>query len=167
MPEWQVGKSTHQCARSGRLLVVGETYYSALVEEGEGFARLDLSQESWPEEDRAVFFSYWKTKVQAPEDVQKKLVIDVEAFYTFFLNLMEVEDGSKALFRYLVALILVRKRILRLDEIAKSPEGDQLIIYDRRTEKVLAIDCPEVTEDRLEEAQEQLNQIFECQVDIE
>lgn len=166
MPDWQVTKPTHHCARLERALEVGETYYSGLLEEGDSFVRLDFSVDAWQEEDKTPFFSYWKTRVQSQEEKKKKLVIDAEAFYTFFLNLLECEEESKQLFRYLVALILVRKRILRLDEIEKGPEGDSLMVYDRRTEKTYTITCPEATEERLEEAQGQLNEIFECQVDL-
>ncbi|MBN2712711.1 MAG: hypothetical protein JXR97_09835 [Planctomycetes bacterium] len=161
--DWQVSKSTCVCSATQKQIEVGETYYSALIEENEGFSRKDYSVEAWNDIDKSDFFSFWKTKVKA-EDEKKKLVIDVEAFYTFFANLMEKQNESKILFSYLVTLILVRKRILRLDEIEKGPDGDALMVYDRRADKTFRVDCPEVSDEQLEEAQKSLNEIFECTI---
>ena len=162
--DWQVAKPTRQCAASGRDLEEGEIYYSALKEEGEEFMRLDYSADAWPEMDKTPFFSFWRSRVP-PENVKKRLVIDVEAFYTFFCNLDDPAEPHRILFRYLVALILTRKRVLRLDEIEKGPDGEALLLYDRRAEKQVAVACPEADVEQLTDAQEQLNQIFECQFD--
>lgn len=163
--DWQVGKNSRVCSASGREIDVGEEHYSALIESPEGFIRQDFSVDAWGDVDKSGFFSFWKTRAHEKDEKKKRLVIDTEAFYTFFCSLMETEEEDKILFRYLVSLILTRKRILRLDDIQKTPDGDVLVLYDRRTETTVRVDCPEVTQDELAEAQETLNQIFECQID--
>lgn len=163
--DWQVSSSTHSCCVTRQLFEVGEVYYSALKEDGEGFSRLDFSSDAWEKEEKDVFFSFWKTRAREPEeDKRRKLVIDIEAFYTFFSSLEDAKDDSKALFKYLVALILTRKRVFRLDEIEKSPDGDYLLLYNRRSEKELRILSPDATDEQLAEVQENLNQIFDCQM---
>lgn len=163
--DWQVSKSTRTCAATGREIQAGEEYFSALREEEEGFVRYDYSAEAWQDVSQDGFFSFWRTTLR-PEEERKRLIIDTEAFYTFFCNLNDPQgDAQKELFRYLVALILTRKRILRLDDIDKTAEGDFLVLYDRRLEQTTRVFCPPVTETQLAEAQESLNQIFECQID--
>lgn len=166
--DWQVGKSTRQCAVTGRSLEIGEEYYSALREEGELFLRSDFSLEGWEQADKAPFFSYWRSTVQPEtDDKKRRLVIDVEAFYTFFRNLEGAEEPRKQLFRYLLSLILIRKRFLALRGIEKSDDGDCLVLWDRREEKEHRVPSGNATPEALQEAQDSLNQIFECQIGAE
>jgi len=163
--DWTIAKAARCCAATGRRLEVGEICYAALREEGEAFVRLDYSADAWPAVDKGSLFSFWKGKVPPEEtDRRRRLVIDPEAFYAFFRGLDGAESESRRLFRYLAALVLVRKRLLRLDRIDKGPEGDELVLFDRRTEESLRVAAPPVPAGRLEEAQATLNRIFECSI---
>lgn len=164
--DWDVTKTTHACSVSGRPLEEGETYFSALQDEGKQFVRYDFSPEAWAECDKAAFFSYWRTTVR-PAAEKRRLVIDVEAFYIFFSQLVGSDEDHRQLFLYLVALILVRKRVLRLEAIEKTPEGEFLALYDRRAENDVRVRVPDATDDELREAQASLDQIFDCQTGVE
>lgn len=161
---WEVSKSQRVCAITGKVLEVGDNFFSGLKEEEDSFVRLDYSQEAWEElEQKDEFFSFWRSKILAPdENKKKKLIIDVEAFYTFFCNLAGDEKHNRMLFRYLIALILVRKRVLKLEEIEKSPEGEALILLDIRKKEEVRVPVLDATEEELEAAQLELNEIFEC-----
>lgn len=163
MVHWEVGRGQRACSVTGKVFEEGDEYYSALQEEGESFARRDFCPEAWEELDKTKFFSFWRTKLQRGGDKKKnRLVIDVEAFYTFFLSLCDDEKPSRQLFRYLIALMLVRKRILRLEEVEKHPDGEALILYDTRAKEECRVPAPVAGEAELVSAQEELNQIFEC-----
>jgi hypothetical protein len=158
-----VGRSQHSCSVSGKVFSEGEEFYSALKEEGETFVRVDYSPECWDELEKKDFFSFWRTKLQKSDGKKKnRLVIDVEAFYTFFRSLENEQKESRKLFRYLIALILVRKRVLRLDEIEKSPDGEALILFDSRQKQECSVSVCAASEEALVAAQEELNQIFAC-----
>ncbi len=165
MSEWKVNKSQRVCAASGKIFEPGEVFFSALKEEDEGFTRYDYSPQVWDEIDKTAFFSYWKTHLEEKNNDRKnRLKIDTEAFYTFFCSLQHKENNNR-LFTYLLALILIRKRLLRLDEIEKSPDGESLIIYDTREKTELQVKVPEVTETAINEAKKELEEIFECSTD--
>lgn len=165
MSEWKVNKSQRVCAASGKIFEPGDAFFSALKEEGEGFTRYDYSPEVWDEMEKEAFFSYWKTHLPDRTNERKnRLKIDTEAFYTFFCSLQR-KGSSNSLFTYLLALILIRKRLLRLDEIEKSPDGENLIIYDTREKTELQVKVPEVTETAINEAKKELEEIFECSTD--
>ena len=166
MPEWKVNKSQRICTISEKVFEIGDTFFSALKEEGDSFIRYDYSSEVWNDLDKSDIFSYWKTHLQNKEqDKKNKLKIDTEAFYTFFSSLYNKDTNKNSLFTYLLALILIRKRILRLEEIEKSPEGENLIIYDTRIKDEIRVAVPEVTEETLNEAKKELEHIFECSTD--
>ena len=63
-------------------------------------------------------------------------------------------------FRYLLALILVRKRLLRLDEIEKGPDGEALILYDLRAKTEYHVPVHQGSDEELAAAQEELNQLL-------
>lgn len=160
---WEIGRSQKVCAVTGRVFAEGDEYFSALREQGETFARQDFSPEAWQEQNKDEFFSFWRTSLHKNDDRKKgRLIIDVEAFYTFFLNLAGEEKNSRKLFRYLIALILVRKRILRLDEVEKFPGGETLVLFDNRSKEECRAEISDAGEAELTAAQEELNQIFEC-----
>lgn len=162
MANWEVGRSQRMCAVTGKVFEDGDEYFSALREQGESFSRQDFSPAAWQEQDKSLYFSFWRTRLQKGERKKNKLVIDVEAFYTFFRSLEGEEATGRQIFRYLVALMLVRKRVLRLEEVEKHPEGETLILFDTRTKEECRVPAPAATEEQLATAQEELNQIFEC-----
>lgn len=162
---WDISRPKRECHATGQELTEGMTFYTALREDGETFLREDYSLEAWEAVDRAPFFSYWKGRIQ-PASARRdtRLVIDTEAFYAFFRDLGESDKPHRQLFRYLVALLLVRKRVLRLDEIEKTPDGETLLLFDNRAKEELRVFSPPATPEQLEEAEAELNQIFECRI---
>jgi len=160
--EWTIPKSTRACATTGRELEVGETYYAALKEEGERFHRSDFSVEAWPERAGEGWFSYWKTKARSPEEERKRrLVVDVERFYAVFVGLDGRTERHILVFRHLVALLLMRKRALRLDGMRADEDGERLVLWDRRAKHSWEVAVPAATSEEWERAQLDLSRSFE------
>lgn len=162
--EWRIARTSRTCAHSGEHIDTAHPYYSALVEKGEAWERLDFTPAAWPEVDKAAFFSYWKNKGGVPAG-GKRDKIDFERLLCFFDSLEGSEERRHRLFRYVLALVLGRKRHLRLDDMGRTPEGDRLIAYDKRTSRTLEIVSPEATREELAEVREELNRLFEMEAD--
>lgn len=160
---WQVARSSKHCAKTGEEIPPETPYYSALIETDSGLDRLDYTAEAWPEIDKTDFFSYWKNKGWSQKE-DKKHPIDYERLLSFFDALENAEDRFKRLLRYVVSLVLVRKRKLRLDDMIRTDEGeDKLSLFDRRDGgKNVTVISPEASREELEQAQEKLNQLFDC-----
>jgi len=98
------------CHRSRRAFVPGELFYSALVRGAEGLERIDVASECWsgpPEQ----MLAWWQSTYPAahgggPELAPVDILLDV-------LEQLESQPDDAAL-RYLLALELVRRRVLRL-----------------------------------------------------
>lgn len=163
---WHIARSTRTCALKGVEIPPEVPYYSALLDTDDGFERRDYSAEAWVEINTDEFFSYWKNKGYSPR-ADKKPQVDYERLLGFFDALGESKDAQKRLLRYVLALVLVRRRRLRLDDMGRNDRGeDRLIVYDRRDGgKTLEIVSPEASRDDLEKAQEKLNELFECDVE--
>lgn len=159
---WHIGRSSRTCARSGEHIDTTQPYFSALVEKDEGWDRLDFTPAAWPEVDKEPFFSYWKNKGGAPDN-SKREKVDFDRLLSFFDSLDGSEERRHRLFRYVLALILGRKRHLRLDDMGRTPEGDRLVVYDRRTSRTIEILSPEATREELTAVQQELNRLFDME----
>lgn len=139
---YEIGRSTGVCAATGRELTPGEAIVVALVErEGsDGFDRAEFAAEAWDGprrlSDGRRIFAHWKTTLSEPNS-KARLLIDDESLVDMFDQLcegagQEGEDRSRAALRYLLALVLCRKRLLVMDGARGASEGEPGGILVRR-----------------------------------
>jgi len=162
MAEWEISKSLGQCFGTQEVFVVGQEYYAALVETDEGLVRRDYSEEYW-ESEKPDVYCFWKTKMPDLEQ-KKKLFVSDEMLMTFFERLAEETEQEKINFRFVLTLVLMRKRKLKYDSSA-NVDGQEVwtlrITGEGRTVEVVN---PNLTEDQIEELSSQMGQIL--QVDL-
>lgn len=107
------------CATTGRPFAPGELFYSALLRGGGSVARIDVAADAWqgpPEEAIA----WWRSRYPQPGTSGPSLAPPDVLLDT--LESLE-EEGDEPL-RYLLALQLVRRRVLRIvDEPAEDDEA--------------------------------------------
>jgi len=112
-------------------------------ETGLPLRRTDLCAGCWDPERSAEYFSFWKSSVPEEGDEEKKPLarrLDVETVYDMFRRLEGHADPAQQKFRFIIALILMRKKRLRFTGVAKGPQGEHLVLEDRSegvTHKVL------------------------------
>lgn len=121
---YDVQRPSGFCAATGRSLEPGEDSFSALVdiplEEREpndqlGMKRIDVSVEAWQQGFRPPgLFSFWKTTVPDPQE-KKKLFVDDAVLINLLRRLEDTQEPQRLAFRHVVALILMRKKLLRYD----------------------------------------------------
>jgi hypothetical protein len=158
---WHIARGTRTCAETGAAIPPEVPYFSALVEtDEEGWTRRDFSADAWPGVDKSGFFSFWKNKGYSPRQ-DKRPPVDYDRLLDFFDALEGADERGKRLLRYVIALVLVRRRRLRLDDMSRSGGGDRLVVYDRRREGTMEIVSPPAGREDLEKAQEQLNYLFD------
>jgi len=162
MADWEIRKTLGQCAGTDQEFAIGQEYFAALVETEEGFERQDFSVEYWQENKPAVY-CFWKTKMIDPEH-KKKLFIDDEMLMSFFERLGEETDQEKVNFRFVLTLVLMRKRKLKYlsDAVKEGREIWHMRVAGEGRE--VTVVNPHLTEDQIEELSEQMGQIM--QVDI-
>lgn len=105
-----IGKT---CAQTGRELRPGEVCYSAVIEKGSDWLRLDYSLEAWngPPEGS---IGFWKCTVPARSDTKHR-ALDPDALLRHFEQLYEDANPAQDKFRYVLALLLVQRRRLRIN----------------------------------------------------
>lgn len=124
--DYPIGKGTGVCSATGRRLEVGERFVASLVEseESEELLRVDFSGEAWDEGARPRrLFGFWRGVIPAA-DAKKHVLIDDDAILDLFDQLATATDARRVAFRFVLALILVRKRLL-VCESTRAPKGGE------------------------------------------
>ena len=127
---YPVTRSTGRCADRDVELEPGSICVATLCETGEeGLKRLDYSLEAWEGGTRPEsLFSFWRTKVPE-EGIHKKQVIDETVLLTIFEQLADDDQPRRVALRFVLALILMRKRLLRF---MGRVEEDGIVIWRMR-----------------------------------
>jgi len=122
------------CSQCGQDFSPEDEYLSALFEEGEQFRRLDYCVGCW-QGPPAGSFAYWRGRVPAKEERPPRFVDDGE-LVELFARLSGTTEPRQAAFRYLLGVLLVRKRLLRLVRSggagARQPDagGESMAVED-------------------------------------
>src|SRR5689334_16280792 len=108
---YEVGRPGGKCVVSGRAIDPGEKYIAALRETPTGFERLDVAMEHWDTLDKTDLLASWQTIMPQAEQ-KKKLFVDDEVLCTLFERLADTQEPAKLNFRFVLGLILMRKRLI-------------------------------------------------------
>jgi hypothetical protein len=158
MDEWEINKPLGQCYGTERKIESGEEYFAALVETEEGLQRRDFCADYW-ESRKPDVFCYWKSRL--PEPGQKKqLFVDDQMLMAFFERLEKETEPEKINFRFVLALILMRKRILKYDD-TRTEDGREIwrlrIVGDKQIVEVLN---PNLDGEQIEQLSSQIGEIL-------
>jgi len=160
MADWEIKKTLGQCYGTQEPFEPGQDYYAALVETDQGLERRDYSIPYWQQHTPEVY-CFWKTRMASHEQ-KKKLFIDDEMLMAFFDRLAEETDPEKINFRFVLTLILMRKRKLKYEGSQTDAAGRELwtmrVVGQDRTETVIN---PHLTEDQIEQLSGQMGQILQ------
>jgi hypothetical protein len=160
--QWQIDKPLGRCWGMGKKIEYGEEYFATLVETEQGFERRDFCTDYWQEEKPDVF-CYWKTKLPHP-DQKKQVFVDDEMLMAFFERLEKETEQERINFRFVLALVLMRKRRLRYD--SSRMEADKEIWRLRITgeKEFVEVINPHLDEEQIEQLSSQIGEIL--QVDL-
>ncbi|TWU41933.1 hypothetical protein [Novipirellula artificiosorum] len=118
--EYRVSRCTRHCHALNRPLREGEWFYSVVLESGDDFLRQDYSAESWQGPPEGTV-GWWKNRMPRADD--KKLVLaPPEVLIDLLRQMGNFPDKIKT--RYLLSLMLMRKRLLRPCQSMQEPSTE-------------------------------------------
>jgi len=167
--DYQVARSTGRCAATGDPLEPGTACIATLVEreDDDGFDRLDFSVPAWDEGARPEhLFSYWRTHVPEPNR-ERRLLVDDEVLIEVFHRLDADDRPQRKSFRFVLALILMRKKQLRfVGREVMGPDGaeEDWLLLPRGSEPdntPIRVRNPRLTDDDVRELTEQLREVLQ------
>ena len=155
---WNVARSGLACAQCGSEFREGRTYFSALTEQGADFVRRDFCPPCWQQAKGGSFFSFWETR-RLP--AQRRPRIDTEVVLDFLRKLQEDEQPERKQMRFVLALYLVRRRVLKLAGVRR--EGDRHLLEFRRPrrQETLTVEDPHLSEEQIGTLTARLKELFQ------
>ncbi len=154
--DWKIKARAHVCVVTGEPFREEEPFFTALFEDDseEGFTRRDYSVAAW-ERERGTLqpFSYWRTVYEAPKaDPGKKEVVEKESAESLLRRLIEEDAPGTENARFILALMLERKKTLKETDTRSLGES-MLRIYEHRSGDVFIIRDPMLRLDEIDPLQ--------------
>lgn len=171
--EYHVARPTGRCAATDRPLEPGTTCIATLCESAEedGLRRLDYSPEAWEDGVRPEgLYSYWKMTVPEPDD-KKGALVDDEVLQEIFERLAEDERPKRVAFRFVLGLILMRKRLLkfsgRIEAGIDGVEHERWLMRPKGAEPddpPVEVVNPRLSDEDVRELTDQLSEILQSEL---
>ncbi len=148
MTEYEIRPRSLVCARTGRELKPGETYYSVLAATPQGFVREDYAAEAWTGPHKGAI-GFWRARVPTAAAKNRPQFVDDSVLVQFFERLEGESESQKENFRYILALLLIRKKILKLVGAETDGGREFLVVRAAATGAQTRVVNPGLTEEQL------------------
>jgi hypothetical protein len=157
MQEYDIQRCSRRCAASGRELRDGEVCFSVLVAEGGQVVRYDYAAEAWSGPPEGAI-GWWRTTVADPQ-AGRMTWAPHDVMLSYFERLLDDPAAEDA--RYVLALLLVRRRVLELERHEQDAAGRTvLVLHCPRTEAEYRVVERLPSPDRAEAIQSQLVELL-------
>ncbi|MDG2148981.1 MAG: hypothetical protein P8N09_05590 [Planctomycetota bacterium] len=155
---WKIPASTDQCARCSAGLAVDDEVTVLLSFSEEGPNREDLCATCGNNVDASGSDVFWRHKL--PESAVASPVVDYALLREMFQRMLPRSEPIYQRLSYLVGLVLVRKRFLRLRGFERR-EGEEVMVVARGAgEPSFDVPAPHLSAEVLVETREHLKRLL-------
>jgi hypothetical protein len=148
MTDYEIQGPTKVCAATGRELKPGDRFHAVLVERDGRMVRVDYAADAWPAPP-ADAIAHWAGVVPAVDKPRKPAVND-DVLLGCFDRLKGSTDPDGLNFRYVVALLLMRRKRFRFEDVVREPDGREvLLLKDVRGGAVHQVADPRLTDEQI------------------
>lgn len=160
MTEWDIQPRASACTVCAKAFADKQTYHTLLDQATESYSRRDLCADCYAGATRNTVISQWQGKYRvppppAPEAIQK------DTAETLLRKLVESSDPTQSGPRYILAVMLERKRILKHRDTIRDEQGNELLVYEHaQSGESFTLPDPHLRLDQLEEVQRQVAELL-------
>lgn len=169
MAEWKFRRRQDGCDLCQRAFDEGQRYVSALRVEDESIARQDVCIGCWRDRDEARRASesgadaaelfFWFTRHRAEK--RRTLQLDLGSLEALFLKLEDRTETAARELRFVLCLLLMRKRRLKLERVVRDEDGEAMLVRRPRRKETSRVYVFDFTPERLAELKGELQEVFE------
>lgn len=157
---YQVARPLGKCSICQSDIAPGDKFMALLRDGQEGLERIDISLDCWENFDRTGALGYWQTTMPQPNQQKKSLFVDDEVLLGLFERLAGIEDPGKLNFRFVLGLILMRKRLLNYEQTRLENETEIWSVRLKGREEWMDLINPRLTEPQMADVSRQLGEIL-------
>jgi hypothetical protein len=165
MNEWNIQSRAHGCEACGQGFTDKQTYHTLLFDEKQGFRRQDVCGNCWQGtyseggRERKGFVSYWHGIYEAPAPAPE--AIRKDAAEPLLRKLIEMNDPRHMPAAYILAVMLERRRLLKVKEQFVRDDRRVFIYEQPGTGDLFTIVDPALHLDQLEQVQRDVAELLE------
>lgn len=146
------------CAATGAELTPGSVCYSTMVEQDGRFVRVDYSEDGWRGVDDGVI-GFWKHRI--PEVISDRpKPPDADDLLTYFEQLTEDANPARDKLRYVLGLLLMQKRRLKLDGTRTEGDTEFLQLVGSHGEGPYEVQDFDLTDDERQSLQQSVSALL-------
>lgn len=176
MSIWSFRRRHGVCTVCERAFEDGEPHYSTLAVRGEEVARDDLCRACWRERAPATSAElegdataaqasddlfWWRTRHEAGK--RKGVALNYEVIEALFLGLEQRTERHLRELRYVLCLLLMRKRRLKIVRIVRDSEGESMLVRRPRRTESLRVFVYEFDAERMDALRGELMRLFDSE----
>jgi hypothetical protein len=155
-----VQRTAGKCVKTGQEFAEGEAYYAVLFEDGDLFRREDYSLDAWDGPPQEAF-CWFKTRIPIKDkNPTKRVFVDDDVLITFFKRLADETELARQQFRFVLALILMRKRLLKYEETKIDDGAEYWMMKLAKERSIHAVLNPRLQDDEIQRVSSQLGAIL-------
>jgi hypothetical protein len=148
MTDYEIQGPARVCAATGRELRPGDRFHAVLSERDGKFVRTDYAADAWAGPPPGAV-AHWAGRVPAADKPRKPVVND-DVLLGCFDRLKGSGEPDALNFRYVAALLLMRRKRFRFEDVARDPDGrDVLILKDAKSGAVHQVTDPRLSDDQI------------------
>ena len=165
MNEWNIQGRAHACQTCGNAFADRQPYHTLLFDDRSDFRRLDVCPPCWDarhrqdDRDTKGFISHWQGVYEAPPAPTDPIQKDTAE--SLLRKLIERNDPRYAPAGFILAVMLERKRVLKVKEQLQR-EGQRVFVYEQpKTGDIFTIADPNLHLDQLDAVQHDVAMLLE------
>ena len=164
MNDWNIQSRAHACEVCGQPFADQQPYHTRLFDEPPLLRRADIcepcAKKAGDPRPLAGFISHWQGTYEAPPD-QPVDPIQKDTAETLLHKLVKLNDPRYVPAAFILAVMLERKRLLKVKEQINR-DGRRVFIYEHpKTGDVFAITDPDLHLDQLQDVQHDVARLLE------
>ncbi|MDI1314030.1 hypothetical protein [Prosthecobacter sp.] len=156
---WSIRSRAHTCAVTGRSFEDGESFHTTIFFDPEenGYVRRDICAEAWSQEvEKRKPVAAWKTVYSRVLAEAKPEITAKEGAQALLQRFIEEGDPRTENARYILALMLERKRQLH-QTAEKEIDGAKMLFYEnRKTGEIFIVRDPELKLSEIADMQDEV-----------
>ncbi|HYG74030.1 MAG TPA: hypothetical protein VEK08_03405 [Planctomycetota bacterium] len=151
--EWKISKPAASCCACQAAFVAEQRTFSALLQNADGLQRQDYCESCFQARRPENVFYFWRTVQPNPDSDDSKPQrprVDVDYVLDFFKRLEGDSNTQRIAFRYILALMLARKKMLVFESKKKDAAGQDLHLFrEKRGGQLHSVLEPSLSEEEI------------------
>lgn len=157
--EFEIQGPSRRCAATGRELQAGDRFFGALLDSDGKFVRMDYAADAWKGPPTGAI-AFWSGRIPA-SDRPRKPIFNDELLVDCFAHLAGSPDPTRVNFRYVVALLLMRRKRLKFEDARRNADGSHvLILRDAKSGARHEVPDPKLSEAEITAVQDEVFRVL-------